>query len=244
MEISVENFNDYVVIGLGKFGRSMAVNLADAGKNVLAVDTEANNVASVEGSVTHAVVADVTKAEVLKALGVQNFDCAIICIGDNLSASLLATEICKELEVPYIIAKAQSEQHKSLLSKIGADLVVFPEVYMSKKLTASLLDPYANEVLKLTKNYKIVEVKCPENWIGKTVEELNIRKKHSVTVIFVKRGDEEIIEPVAETVFEEGDNLVVAGKPKNIDSLENKVEDVLDLKQVFQDATSEGATEE
>ena len=234
----IADFSDYVVIGLGKFGKSMAINLAAAGKNVLAVDTDPSNVAEVEGSVTHAVVADVTKSEVLHSLGVQNFDCAIICIGNDLTPSMLATEICIELEVPYIIAKAQSDKHKILLEKIGANLVVFPEVYMSKRLVTALVDPFANEIIRLTDNYKIVEVVCPEKWVGKSLQEANVRKKFGITIIFIKRNGE-ILEPEADAVLEQGDILVVAGTPKNIDSIENKVTDFIDIRDIFQDASED-----
>ena len=187
---------------------------------------------------THAVVADVTKSEVLHSLGVQNFDCAIICIGNDLTPSMLATEICIELEVPYIIAKAQSDKHKILLEKIGANLVVFPEVYMSKRLVTALVDPFANEIIRLTDNYKIVEVVCPEKWVGKSLQEANVRKKFGITIIFIKRNGE-ILEPEADAVLEQGDILVVAGTPKNIDSIENKVTDFIDIRDIFQDASED-----
>lgn len=232
----VSDFNDYVIIGLGKFGKSMAINLSNAGKKVLAVDTDPSNVADVEGFVTHAVVADVTKSEVLHSLGVQNFDCAIVCIGNDLTSSMLATEICIELQVPYIIAKAQSDKHKILLEKIGADLVVFPEVYLSKRLVTALVDPFANEIIRLTDNYKIVEMKCPASWHDKSLQELNIRKKYGLTIIFIKR-EGAIIEPFAEEVFKQGDILVVAGSPKNIDGVESKVTEFIDIRDIFQDAT-------
>lgn len=232
----VADFNDYVVIGIGKFGKSIAINLAKAGKKVLAIDTDANNIAEIETYVTHAVVADVTKSEVLHSLGVQNFDCAIICIGNDLTSSILATEICVELQVPYIIAKAQNEKHKTLLKKIGADLVVFPEIYLSKRLVTALIDPYANEIIRLTDNYKIVEMKCPANWYNKTLQGINVRKKYGLTIIFIKR-DGMIIEPFAEEVFEQGDILVVAGTPKNIDCVENKITEFIDIRDIFQDAS-------
>lgn len=237
-DISTKDFNDYVIIGLGKFGRSLAINLTEKGKNVLAVDNIAQNVEEIEGIVTHAVVADVTKKEVLHSLGVQNFDCAVVCIGDNLSASMLATLTCKELKVPYIIAKAQTDEHKELLERIGADLVLFPEVFMSKKLTTALTDPFVNELIKLTDNYKIVEMKCPTNWVDKSIAGINVRKKYNITIIFIKR-DGLIIEPYPEAVLEEGDSLVIAGTPKNIDAIENKVKDPMNFKDIFSDAFSE-----
>ncbi len=233
-----KEFNDYVIIGLGRFGKSLAVTLADEGKNVLAIDADKQNVEEIQNKVTHAVVADATKKDVLHSLGVQNFDCAIVCIGEDLSASMLATLSCKELKVPYIIAKSQSDQQKEILEKIGVDLVVFPEVFMSKKLSTALLDPLTNEIVKLTNNYKIVEIKCPTNWANKSIMEVNIRKKYGVNVIFIKR-DGNIIEPFPEAMLEKEDLLVISGTPKNIDVVENKVEDIVGLKERFTDAISE-----
>lgn len=237
-DISKKDYNDYVVIGLGRFGKSLALNLAEQGKRVLAVDNVLSNVEEVEGSVTHAAIADVTQKDVLRSLGVQNFDCAVICIGGGITASMLATLGCKELGVKYIIAKAQNEQHKALLEKVGADLVIFPEVFMSKKLSLALSDPYSNEILKLSDKYKIVEIKCPAKWDGKTIIELNVRKKFNITVIFIKR-DGEIIEPTPELIFEKGDGLIIAGADKNIEAIENKLIETVDFKDVFTDAFSE-----
>ncbi len=234
----LKDFNDYVIIGMGKFGKSLALNLASEGKNVLAIDGNTKRIEAVEDAVTHAVGADVTNKDALKALGVQNFDCAIICIGDDLSASMLATLICKELGVPYIIAKAQTNLHKELLEKVGADLVIFPEVYMSKKLTTALVDPYANELVKLTDKCKIVEIKCPTNWEGDTIGEIGVRKKYNVNIIFIRRG-EDVIEPTPETELQEGDLLIISGNPKNIESVEHKVEEKVDMKTLFADALSE-----
>lgn len=237
-DILRKEFNDYVIIGLGRFGKSLALTLADEGKNVLAIDVERQKVEDVQDKVTHAIVADATNKEVLHSLGIQNFDCAIICIGEDLSASVLTTLNCKELEVPYIIAKSQSDQQKVILEKIGVDFVVFPEVYMSKKLSTALLDPLTNEIVKLTDNYKIVEIKCPTNWIGKTILGINIRKKYGINIIFIKR-EGNIIEPFPEAVLEDGDLIVISGTPRNIDVVENKVDSAVDLKERFTDAISE-----
>lgn len=236
--IITKEYDDYVIIGLGKFGKSLALNLAEEGKNVLAIDTNSEIVKSIEGAVTHAVVADATKKDVLTTLGVQNFDCAIICIGDDLAASMLASLICKELKVPYVIAKSQSNQHKELLEKVGVDLVIFPEVYMSKKLTTALTDPFTNEIAKITEDYRIVEIICPAKWVDKSIREINIRKKYGISVVLIKSG-ENIIEPLPETVFEKGDSLVISGSPKNIDSIEKKIAEAVDFENRFAEATEE-----
>ena len=229
---------NYVVIGLGRFGKSLAISLAEQGKNVLAIDMDTQNVEDVSSDVTHAVVADVTQKDILHSLGVQNFDCAIVCIGENISASILTTSICKELGVPCVVAKARDEQHKTVLKKIGADLIVFPEVFMGKKLSVALTEPYANEILKVSEKHKIVEIKCPPKWVGKSIEEIGVRRKYSITIIFIRR-ESEIIEPVAEIIFEKGDELIIAGSKKNINAVVNKNDDTVDISNVLNDALTE-----
>lgn len=233
-----KDLNNYVVIGLGRFGKSLAISLAEQGKNVLAIDEDVQKVEDVSHEVTHAIAADVTQKDVLHSLGVQNFDCAIVCIGENISASILTTSICKELGVDYVVAKARDEQHKTLLKKIGADLVVFPEVFMGKKLSVALTEPFANEILKVSEKHKIVEIKCPAKWVGKSIEELAIRRKYSITIIFIRR-EEDIIEPLADIIFEQGDELIIAGSTKNINSVVNKIDDTVDISNVLNDALTE-----
>lgn len=233
-----KDLHNYVVIGLGRFGKSLAISLAEQGKNVLAIDEDVQKVEDVSHEVTHAIAADVTQKDVLHSLGVQNFDCAIVCIGENISASILTTSICKELGVDYVVAKARDEQHKTLLKKIGADLVVFPEVFMGKKLSVALTEPFANEILKVSEKHKIVEIKCPAKWVGKSIEELAIRRKYSITIIFIRR-EEDIIEPLADIIFEQGDELIIAGSTKNINSVVNKIDDTVDISNVLNDALTE-----
>lgn len=233
-----DKIEDYVIIGLGKFGRSLALNLENLGHQVLAIDTDEQLVNYVRGGVTHAVVADATNPEVLHSLGAQNFDCAIICIGNNIEASILATLNCKELKIPYIIAKAQNEQHKKLLDKIGADLVVFPEVFMSKKLANALSKPTVNEAMSVTENFKIAEIKCPENWVDKSLLESNVRKKFKISVIMIKRNDE-VIYPDSETVLLENDSLIIAGETNRIETISNKLSENVDFRTAFADAYNE-----
>lgn len=232
-----KKMEEFVVIGLGRFGKSLALNLANLGKQVLAIDTDTQQVNSIQESVTSAVVADTTNPEVLRTLGAQNFDCAIVCIGDNIEASVLTTQTCKDLNIPYIIAKAQNEQHRKLLESIGADLVVFPEVFMSKKLANALSNPVINEAISVTDSFKICEIKCPNAWSGKSLVK-KIRKKFKVTVIVIKRGDE-VIYPEDETVLEENDTLIIAGEQNKIDSITSKISNPVDFANSFADAFNE-----
>ena len=163
----------------------------------------------------------------MHSLGVQNFDCAINCIGDDLQANILTTLICKDLGVKYVVAKAQNEQNKKVLERIGADLVIFPEVVVGKKIASMLSNPSQNEVLSLADNYVIAEIAIPDDWTQKSILESNIRKKYNVSIIFIKRQDT-IINPEPETVLQQGDVLVVAGKKDKIDAISKKSSEVLD----------------
>ncbi len=233
-----EKMEDYVIIGLGRFGLSLATNLSNAGYQVLAIDSDPQLVRSIQDNVTRAVVADATKLDVLQALGVQNFDCAVVCIGKDIENSTLATLNCRELKVPYIIAKAQSEQHKKVLEGVGANLVVFPEVFMSKKLATALSNPTVNEAMSVTEKFKIVEILCPDVWWDKSLIESNIRKKFKISVIMIKRG-EEVIYPDSETVLKENDKLIIAGETNKIDNISNKLLENVDFREAFADAFNE-----
>jgi trk system potassium uptake protein TrkA len=232
-QISKE-MNQFVVIGLGRFGKTVALTLANLGKEVLAIDTDSQTIKQIEPQVSGAVVADSTKNDVLYSLGVQNFDCVINCIGDDLEASILTTLICKDLGVKYVVAKAQNEQHKKVLEKIGADMVIFPEIYMGKKLANMLVNPSKNDIVNLTDNFKIVEIATPDFWLDKSILDLNIRKKYKVSIIFVKR-DNEVIYPEPETVLLKGDTLLIAGEISKLDNLSNKVNEVLDTSESLKD---------
>ena len=230
-----KKMNQFVVIGLGRFGRSVATKLSSLGNEVLVIDTNAEAVRQIEGQVSSAVVADATGTGVLHSLGVQNFDCAINCIGDDLQANILTTLICKDLGVKYVVAKAQNEQNKKVLERIGADLVVFPEVVVGKKIASMLSNPSLNEVMSLTEDYKIVEVATPDNWVDNSILDNDIRKKYNVSVVFIKRQDE-IINPEPNTVLQKGDILILAGETEKLNEISNKSSDVLNANDSMQDA--------
>lgn len=233
-----KEMRQFVVIGLGRFGRTIATTLSALGNEVLVIDTCGESIKRIEPLVSGAVVADATGTDVLHSLGVQNFDCVVNCIGDDLQASILTTLICKDLGVKYIVAKAQNEQHKKVLERIGADMVVFPETYMGKKVANMLTNPSMNEIMDLTDTFKIVEIATPDNWLDKSIGDMNIRNKYKVSIIFVKRGDQ-VISPEAETVLQKGDILVVAGEVTKLENLANRSSEVIDANHSLQDALSE-----
>lgn len=230
-EEKISQLKDFIVIGLGRFGRAVATTLYASGKEVLGIDSSAENVKAVENKVSTAVVGDATNQDVLFSLGTQNFDCAIVCIGDNLESSIIATQVCKELGVKYIVAKATNQQHAKILSSIGADLIIHPEELVGIKLGKALSSAGINEISELADDFKIFEAVVPESWISKSIEELNLNKKYKLSIILIKRG-EEVIYPMADTVLSEGDIIISAGETSKLSSIfahqeDNDIREVL-----------------
>lgn len=201
----------YVVVGLGLFGAEMARQLCRQGCEVLAMDIRSDLVQQVANDVTHAVVADGQDKEVLRALGVRNFDCAIIAIGDNLAASVLTTMNLKELGVPYVVCKAHDETHRRVLEKLGVDRVVIPEYEFADRLARSLSTSNVLDYIELSDDYGIIEVPAPEKWIEKSLKELDIRAKWGINIIAVKQGGRISTFPAGDYRFCTGDVIVVLG---------------------------------
>jgi trk system potassium uptake protein TrkA len=201
----------YVVVGLGRFGVEAAVRLCELGAEVLAMDTRNDVVQQVSGSVTHAVVADARDKEVLRALGVADFDCAIVAIGDSLTDSVLATMNLLELGVPHLVCKAYDETHSQILKKLGAHQVLIPERDQAARLARSLSSPNVLDFIELSSDYGIVELPAPKSWQGKTLKELNVRARLGVNIIAVKDGGEINVSPAADYCIDEEDIMVVLG---------------------------------
>ena len=201
----------FVVIGLGLFGSCVARQICALGGEVLAIDTSTELVQQISGEVTSAVVADAQDKDVLRALGAQDCDCAVVAIGTDLGASVLATMNLKELGVPYIVCKAHDSTHRRVLEKLGADKVVIPEQEVAERMAHSLISPNVLEYIELSNDYGIVEVPAPKKWAGKSLKELNIRAKLGVNIIPVDTGAEVNVSPSADYVIRKDDVLVVLG---------------------------------
>lgn len=201
----------YIVIGLGRFGSALARQLCTLGAEVLAMDIHSVLVQQLAGDVTHAVVGDAQDKEVLRSLGVRNFDCAVIAIGDNLAASVLITMNLKELGVPYIVCKAHDETHRRVLEKLGVDRVVIPEQEHAQRLGRSLYSHNVLDYIELSEDYGILEVPAPKSWVGKTLKELNVRAKLGVNIIAVENGKNTNVSPSADYQVQTGDIMVVLG---------------------------------
>ncbi len=210
---------NFAVIGLGRFGTAVARELCALGNQVLAVDTDRDQVQNLADEVTHAVAGDARDPAVLRALGIRDYDCAVVAVGSDVGSSALITMRLKEAGVPQVVCKAQSHVHKRLLEKIGADHVVFPEHEMGVKVAQGLDRSNVLNFIELSPDYGIVEVDLPGGWGGKTIRELDIRAKFQVNVIAVRRGDDINVSPGADCVLIRGDKLIVLGEDARISQL-------------------------
>ena len=201
----------YVIIGLGRFGTELARKLCALGCEVMVIERDGDLVQQLSQQVTHAVVGDARDLGVLKALGVQDFDCAVVCIGDNLSDSVLATMHLKELGVPKVVCKAHDETHRQVLLKLGADQVVIPEQENAARLAKSLSSHNVLDYIELSDEYGIIDVPAPQQWVGKSLKELNVRAKLGVNIIAVKSNDNINVSPAADYIITAEDIVVVLG---------------------------------
>lgn len=180
----------YAVFGLGRYGRAVARELVEGGAEVLAVDVCESIVNAAISEIPYCKCADITDAEVIRQLGISNVDVVIIAMANNLEASVMATMLCKEAGVPMVIAKCSDEMNCKILSKVGADKVVFPERESGTRLAKNLLSSGFVDIIELSKDISVVELEIKPEWIGKSLLELNLRKKYSINVLAVVQENE------------------------------------------------------
>lgn len=210
----------FAVIGLGRFGTSVAMTLHTMGYEVLAIDNSEERVQEFSNEVTHVVQADTTDEDTLAALGIRNFDVVIVAIGENVQANILTTLQLKELGVPYIVAKASNKLHGKMLEKIGADRVVYPERDMGQRVAHNLVSSTMLDYIELSPNLNIMEVSVPRVLEGKSLAEADLRAKYEINVVAIKRGDNIIVPPQPNEKIQAYDILVVVGSIKGIQRLE------------------------
>jgi len=212
----------FVIIGIGRFGFSIAKTLYDMGHEVLAIDKDEEIVQLISDKVTHVVQADATDEHVLRSLGIRNFDVAVVSIGDDIQSSILTTMMCKEMGVGYVLAKAQSELHAKVLYKTGADKVVFPERDMGIRVAQSLVSNNILDYIELSPQYRLVEMAMIPAWEGKSLKELNIRVRYGVNVMAIRRGDHVNISPQGQDIIHKDDILVLIGSADDIKRLQER----------------------
>lgn len=212
---------EFVIFGMGKFGRSVAQTLSDFGHDVLVIDKNEEIIQDVAEFVTHAVQADVTDTDTLKSLGIGNFDVAVIAISQDMQSSIMATLLVKELGVNYVMAKASNDIHKKVLEKIGADRVIFPEREMGNRIATNLVSDNIMDYIELSSDYSIVEIAALDAWVGKSLVELNMRATYGINVMAIRRGGDVDISPGPQQKLKDSDVLIVIGSNADIQKISN-----------------------
>lgn len=213
------------VIGAGRFGMALAESLSEAGVEVLLFERNGAMVQNATGIVTYAVQGDATNAKALEEAGFKECDAAVVAIGNNIEASMLATANCKEIGVKTVISKASSEMHGKILARLGADQVIFPDRESAHRLARHITNHGAFDLLELSEGVSIAEISVPESCQGKTLAQADLRKKTGVTVLCIRRRDEDpkkpraIVIPSPNDCIQDDDKLIVFGTTKQIDEL-------------------------
>lgn len=210
----------FVVIGLGRFGSSVALTLEEADCEVLAVDINEERVNEIADHVTYSVQADVTDENALKALGIRNFDVAVVAVGD-LQSSILISMLCKEMGIKYVLAKAKDDLHSKVLYKVGVDKVIFPERDMGIRIGHNLVSSSILDIIEFSPNYSLIELGVQDDWKNKSLKELDFRKRYGINIIAIKSMSGDVnISPMADYVLSKDDILVVIGSTESLHKLE------------------------
>ncbi len=205
-----------LLIGLGRFGRNIAMKLNEMGHHIMAVDNNEKRVNAVLPYVTNAQIGDATVEDFLESLGVNNFDVCIVAIGDNFQGSLETTCLLKELGAKKVVSRAARNVHAKFLLRNGADEIVYPEKQLADWTAIRYTADHILDYIELDSNHAIFEIAVPEKWIGKTVIEADVRKNHGINIMAIKRNGTMNLNFAAETKFEEGDTILVLGDNKNL----------------------------
>lgn len=213
----------FIVIGLGRFGTSVAETLYSLGNDVLAVDVDEEVIQNISEKVTHAVQVDANDEQSLRALGVGNFDVAIISIGSDIQASILSTLLVKELGVKHIITKANNALHAKVLYKIGANRVIFPERDMGVRVAHNLCSSNILDYIELSPDFSIAEIVSPQEWHEKSLKDLNLRAEYGINVMAIKRNNEIDVSPSADEIIQGNDIIVAIGGNQELNNIEKLV---------------------
>jgi trk system potassium uptake protein TrkA len=227
----------FAVFGLGVFGVSVAKNLMKEGMEVIAIDDVESNIDAIKNDVTEAAILDSTQEEALRAIDIGRVDCAVVCIGENMEASILTSLLLKKLEVPKIIARANSQGHRQILTLIGVDEIISPEEEMGLRLARRLSSTHVLHHLDISENHTISELMVGESYIGRSIRDLNLRSRFGVNIVGIKKKiaavtneGENVFEeryvdfPAPDDIIDRGDVLVMVGSERGIQDVEREVE--------------------
>lgn len=209
----------YAVFGLGKYGIAVATELVNNGADVLAVDIDESIVNSAAADIPFCRCADITNPEVIKQLGISNVDVVIIAMANNLEASVMSVILCKEAGVKMVIAKCADEMQGKILCKVGADKVVYPESESGVRLAKNLVSAGIVDIIDLSEDISVIEIPVQEKWVGKTLVELDLRKKYAFNIIAVRKGEDIIVNVDPNVQLSKEMQLVVIINKTNLSKL-------------------------
>ena len=209
----------YAVFGLGSFGESVAIALQGLGCEVIVEDDDMERIEDIANSVSYAMKADFGDPDVVRSLGTKNLDGVVVAVADNMEASIMATLVCKEIGVPYVISKAKNDLHATVLKKIGADAIIFPEKEMGVRLAKNLMSANFADWIALSPDYSLVETVIPRGWIGKSLQDLDVRRKYGINVVGIKVGEDVEVNPNPEKALEDGMVMILVGANKDLENI-------------------------
>lgn len=208
-----------LIIGLGKFGHHLCRNLAELGNEIMIVDQKEETLEDLLPIVTSAKIGDCTNEEVLRSLGIANFDLCFVCIGTNFQSSLEITSLIKEMGARYVISKANRDIHAKFLLKNGADEVIYPDRDIAEKLAVRHNANHVFDYIELTDDYAIYEIPPLTEWLGKSIREVNFRVKYQVSILGTKKGEDVKLLPAADHVFAADEHLMVIGRAEDLQKI-------------------------
>ena len=212
-----------LVIGMGKFGHHLCNNLVELGNDVMIVDIQEEKVTDLIYKVTNVQIGDCTNPQVIKSLGVGNFDIVFVCIGRNFQSSLEITSLVKEMGANYVISKANRDVHAKFLLRNGADEVIYPDRDIAENLAKRCSANHVFDYMELDEDYSIYEIPVLKNWVDHSMRELNLRAKYGINIIGTKQGEHSNILPDPDYVFSEDEHLIVLGKNTDVEKLLSKL---------------------
>ena len=212
------------VLGLGRFGASVARSLYNLGHDVLAIDKDELRVQTIMGTSTYALTGDCTNDAVLKELGIPDYDAAVVAIGSDVVSSIMTSVLLKTMGVPYVVARAHNELHGNTLDRIGVDKVIHAEEEMGNRLAHNMFNPNVEEYLEITTTFGISKLRVPERFVGMSLKELGFsspRDKYGLAVLALRRGRDITLNPDTDDRLRGGDWLVLAGRDELLDQLDH-----------------------
>ena len=209
----------YAIFGLGRYGRSVAQTLYNNGADVLAIDIDPAVVEDAIKDIPICKCADITNPDVLEQIGIKNIDTVVIAMADTFQSSVLATMLCKEMGVPNVIVKCKDEMHRKILKRVGADSVVFPENDSGKRMAKNLLSSGFADMMILSNDISMVQIDVRDEWIGKSLIELNLRKKYSINIVAIRKGNDVSIDINPQMPLDADMELIILASAESIQKL-------------------------